>query len=70
MRRTTTLLMILGGIVLMVVSFFLLAAPWGATTVENSNPRMQFAPALFVLGVLLVFLSAVVYELLPDRRKR
>lgn len=70
MRRTITVLMILGGMVLMVVSFFFLAAPWGATAVENSNPRMQFAPALFVLGVLLVFLSAVVYELLPDRPKR
>lgn len=69
MRRTITLLMVLGGLVLMVVSFFFLAAPWGATAVENSNPRVQFAPALFVLGVLLVFLSAVVYELIPDRRK-
>lgn len=70
MRRTITLLMIVGGMSLMVVSFFFLAAPWGATAVENSNPRIQFAPTLFVLGVLLVFVSAVVYELLPDRRKR
>ena len=70
MRRTFTLVMILRGLALMVVSYFFLAAPWGATDVKYSNPRVQFAPALFVLGVLLVFLSAVVYELFRGRRKR
>ncbi len=67
MRRLLTVGMIVGGLVLMILSYFFLAAPWGAETVANSNPRVPFAPGLFVLGVMLVFGSAVVYELLPDR---
>ncbi len=70
MRRTITLLMILGGFALMVVSYFFLATPWGSSEVSDSNPRVSFAATLFVVGVVSVFLSAVVYELLPDRRKR
>jgi hypothetical protein len=51
------------------VSYFFLAAPIGIPTSEAfSNPRVPFAGGLFVLGVMLVFISAVVYELLPDRR--
>ena len=69
MRRTITWLMIVGGLALMAVSYFFWAAPWGTTATRYSNPRLQFAPALFVLGVMLVFLSAVVYEVWPDRRK-
>lgn len=47
---------------------FLLAAPIGAPTSSlYSQPRMEFAPAIFILGVVLVFLSAVIYELVPDR---
>jgi hypothetical protein len=65
-----TAVMIVGGLALMVVSYFFLAAPWGTTAARYSNPRLQFAPALFVLGVMSLFGSAVVYELLPDRRKR
>ena len=61
--------MAIGGFVLMVVSYFALAAPWGfpPSSVDNSNPRLDFAPALFVVGVMAVFLAAVVYELWPDR---
>ncbi len=70
MRRTITLLMILGGIALMAVSYFFLAAPWGSSAAKYSNPRMQFAPLLFVLGVMSVFVSAVVYEVMPDRDRR
>ena len=70
MRRTITVALILGGIALMVVSYFFLATPWGSSQVSDSNPRVSFAPTLFVLGVVSVFLAAVVYELLPDRRKR
>lgn len=69
MRRAIAVLMILGGLVLIVISFFL-SAPWGTEAVRNSNPRVQFAPAFFVLGVMAVFLAAVVYELLPDRRHK
>lgn len=67
MRRFLTAGMILVGVVLMFLSYFFFAAPWGVETVANSNPRVPFAPGLFVLGVMLVFGSAVVYELLPDR---
>lgn len=33
-----------------------------------SDPRVLGAPLIFILGIMLVFISAVVYELLPDRR--
>jgi len=47
---------------------FLLAAPVGVPTSSIfSDPRVEFAPGLFVLGVVLAFASAVVYELVPDR---
>ena len=66
-RKAISLTTLLVGIVLVIVSYFFLSAPWGADSVKNSNPRMQFAPALLVLGVIMAFSSAVVYELLPDR---
>ncbi len=66
MRRTTSLAMIVIGFGLMVLGYFL-AAPWGADSVANSNPRLPFSPAIFVLGVITVFASAVVYELIPNR---
>jgi uncharacterized BrkB/YihY/UPF0761 family membrane protein len=69
MRRPLTWLAILGGMALMVVSYFFLAAPWGADAAGDSNPRFSFAPALFVVGVILVFGSAVLYEVLPDRKR-
>ena len=67
MRKALTVGMVVAGVTLMVFSYVGLAAPWGNSSVANSNPRMQFAPALFVLGVMLAFGSALVYELLPDR---
>ena len=66
-RKAITLTVLIVGIALATVSYFLLCAPFGADSVDNSDPRMQFAPALVVLGVILAFGSAVVYELLPDR---
>ncbi len=70
MRNAWTWGLIVAGVALMVVSYFFLSAPWGADTVANSNPRLQFAPLLFVVGVVLAFSSAVVYVLMPDRDKR
>ena len=68
MRTFLFLLFLLGGLALAVVSFFFFAAPIGPTTgPEISNPRLPFAAGLFVLGVIFVFLSAVVYELWPDK---
>lgn len=69
MRKTLTRGMIVGGLILMVVGYFG-SAPWGADSVTNSDPGFAFAPAIFVLGVILAFSAALVYELLPDRRDK
>jgi hypothetical protein len=66
MRKTIMLAMIIVGVGLMLAGYFL-AAPWGADSVANSNPRLPFSPAIFVLGVITVFSSALVYELIPNR---
>jgi hypothetical protein len=68
MRRVIVVSMIVVGFALQVVAYLLLAAPIGTPTdVRFSQPRLPYAPALFILGVILVFLAAVVYELMPDR---
>ncbi len=66
MRKTITLATIIVGVGLMLAGYFL-AAPWGADSVANSDPRLPFSPAIFVLGVITVFSSALVYELIPNR---
>jgi hypothetical protein len=69
-RTTVAVVMVVSGFVLQAVSYLVLAAPFGATDGPDiSNPRVEFAPLLFILGVVLVFAAAVVYELLPDRRR-
>ncbi len=69
MRKGMFLLTLLVGLSLAVAGF-LLAAPLGATNGPAiSDPRMPFAPAIFVLGVILAFGSAVVYELIPANSK-
>lgn len=68
MRGALFLLTLLVGVVLVAAGFFL-AAPIGANVSPvTSNPRLPFAPALFILGVMLIFFSAVVYELWPEQR--
>ncbi|MEE8330608.1 MAG: hypothetical protein V3R84_02470 [Acidimicrobiia bacterium] len=69
MRKTWTAATILIGVVFMIIGYFG-AAPWGASSVANSNPRFSFAPALFVAGVVIAFSAALVYELLPGRREK
>ena len=69
-RRTITLTFLIVGVVLVVVSYFFLTAPFGSDGVDNSNPRLQFAPAILVGGVILAFSSAIVYELLPERSEK
>ncbi|MFQ5849569.1 MAG: hypothetical protein ACE5JU_03155 [Candidatus Binatia bacterium] len=69
MRKTLTLLLVVGGFALQAISYFFLAAPIGVPINENfSNPRVPFAAGIFVLGVVLVFVAALVYELLPGQR--
>lgn len=68
MRVFLALLMIILGFALQFVSYFYLAAPLGVSSSPiYSDPRLPFAPLLFIIGVMLVFLAAVVYELLPDK---
>ncbi len=67
MRKIITLATMVVGVVLMIVGY-LGSAPWGASTVANSDPRFGFAPAVFVIGVMVAFSSALVYELMPNRR--
>ncbi len=70
MRRTLAVLMVIGGFALQALSYFVLAAPLGLpTSPVFSNPRLPFAPVLFVFAVLVVFMAAVVYELLPEKQK-
>ncbi len=69
MRVFLTLLMIVLGFALQALSYFYLAAPLGIpTSPAYSDPRLPFAPLLFIIGVILVFLAAVVYELIPDKQ--
>lgn len=64
--------MVVAGVAIMAVSYLFLAAPWGfpPNSAYHSNPRVPYAPMIFILGVVLVFLAAVVYELLPDRTSK
>jgi steroid 5-alpha reductase family enzyme len=69
MRAFLTILMIVLGFALQAVSYFFLAAPLGIpTSPAFSEPRLPFAPLIFIVGVMLVFLAAVVYELIPDKQ--
>ncbi len=71
MRMVLTFLLLAAGLVLAVVSYFFLAAPLGLPAHEGfSNPRLPFAPLIFILGVILLFLAPVVYELLPEQEGR
>jgi len=67
-RTLVTLITMIVGLTLAVVSYFWLATPLGQPTSEwFSNPRLDYAAALFVLGVVLTFSSAIVYELFPSK---
>ncbi len=70
-RTSVTWLIISVGFAIQAVSYFLLATPLGSPdSPVYSNPRVPFAPLIFILGVMLVFLAAVVYELMPDKENR
>lgn len=69
MRVLLTLLMIVAGFALQAVSYLYLAAPLGIpSSPVYSDPRVPFAPLIFIIGIMLVFLAAVVYELMPDKQ--
>ncbi len=67
MRKAMFWLTLLSGLALAVIGF-VLSAPFGPTTSSViSDPRLPFAPTLFVLGIMLLFGSAIVYELYPGK---
>ena len=63
MRKKITSLFLVVGISLAAVSFFLAIPPSSI----GSSPKMPFASVTFILGVIMSFLSAVVYELTPGK---
>lgn len=68
MRRVITVTWLVTGLFLMGAAYFGLAARIGIPqSPAYSNPRVPFAGLVFIVGVMMVFLSAVIYELLPDR---
>lgn len=72
-RTVIALIMVAAGFTLQFVSYFALASgqPLGTPTAEGaSNPRVPYAPLIFIVGVMLVFMAAVVYELLPERKQQ
>ena len=66
MRRNVTLLLVFFGLVLMVVGYFS-SAPWGSSSVADSDPAFLGAPTLFILGIVAILAAAIFYELLPTR---
>ena len=66
MRRIFTVLLVVFGLALMVVSYFS-SAPWGSSSVADSDPAFVGAPTLFVIGIISILAAALVYELLPTR---
>lgn len=65
MRASMFVLTLVFGLALSVAGWFL-AAPIGPTASPVfSNPRMPFATLMFIVGIMVVFISVVVYELYP-----
>ena len=68
MRRTITIGLVGLGFVLMLIGF-LTAAPWGSSVEADSNPLIMGAPLLFLAGIVAVVAAAVLYEVMPDKRR-
>ncbi len=68
MRKRTTVGLVVVGAVLMVIGY-LGAAPWGASSVSDSNPAIVGAPVLFLLGIASIVSAVVLYEVLPNKRQ-
>lgn len=66
MRRIVTVLLIVAGLGLMAVSYFGLAAPWCATSVGCSDPRLPWAASLVVLGILIAISASIFYSVYRD----
>ena len=64
LRRFAFVLTLLLGFILMIVGF-LASARVG--TKPYLDPPIPFAPVIFILGIMLSFISAVVYEVFPGK---
>ena len=65
-RTIITRLFLWGGIGLAALSFFMAIPPEDF----GSSPRMPFASVTFIVGVITAFLAAVVFEVIPQKRRR
>ncbi len=65
-RRTLFAITLIIGLALAVAGFFLSAPIGPPDSPKYSNPELDFAPLVFLVGVILTFSSAVVYELASD----
>jgi drug/metabolite transporter (DMT)-like permease len=68
-RGVITIGILVVGLALMAAAYLFGAAPWCADAVECSNPRIEWSPAIFVLGVVLAFSSAIYYEVAKDKKE-
>ena len=70
MRRLLLIHGLVIGFAIQAVSYFLMAARWGfpPTDVSYSNPKVPFAPVFFIVGIMVVFLGVLLYELLPEKK--
>ena len=67
-RSVIAVIMVIAGFALQFWTYFFLAAPIGNINSELlSNPRVPYSPLIFIVGVMLVFSAALVYELLPEK---
>ena len=66
-RTLFFLIALLAGVTLAVLGIALSAPIGPPDNPGPSNPRVVFAPLMFVVGITLMFGSDVVYELVPDK---
>jgi len=69
--KTLVRMMIFGGFALQAVSWVFFGAPIGRPAgPEYSQPRVQFVGLFFIIGVMLVFIAAIVYEVRGGKEDR
>jgi uncharacterized RDD family membrane protein YckC len=66
-RKAAFAATLLAGLVLAVLGFILSAPIGPASGPAISDPQVTGAPIMFVLGVVLIFVSPAVYELYPGQ---
>lgn len=69
MRKRMFWITVLIGLAFVIGGFFL-SAPIGEPIDSTiSNPRVPFSPTVFLIGIMLLFGSAIVYELTPGGKE-